>query len=366
MRISFVIPTRDRVRELAHTLARLSSLDPDALMGAELIVVDNGSRSPQSLPKVLDNGVGVRQVLMGENLGAGARNVGVEHARGEWVIMLDDDSNLCPGEVGAYLGSLEESIGAVGGEILLPSGDHEAGGLPEVVVGCGCAIRRDAFIQVGGYDASFGYYAEEYDLCAKLISAGYAVTHTKAMRFEHRKTSTGRNMDEILFRLVRNNGWVIQRYAPHEYRESAMGDMLARYEQIAHAENAQGGYARGADELCRTQGDQPDNALSQAHWDRFTGAAALRECLVPELDTIAPGPVAIVGPPRGKGLGLITETIQGGGCWLTEDHDQARALVIGTLSPGPMLQAQRRWPTALSPWTVSASSPCGAAARQRA
>lgn len=352
MHISFVIPTRNRAPELAHTLARLGALDPVDLMGAELVVVDNGSGDLPDLPGSLPNAIAVTRVELRENLGTGARNIGAQHARGDWIVMLDDDSNLCPGPIGSYLASVDEKLAAVGGEITLPDGSHEAGGLPEVIVGCGCAIRRDAYIEVGGYDESFGYYAEEYDLCAKLISAGHAVIHTRAMRFEHRKVAAGRDMDQILYRLVRNNGWVIQRYAPVHQRVRAMSEMLSRYEQIAVAEHATRGYQRGLNELGETLHAQPRRTMTQAHWNRFVGDAVLRDQLTPRLEAHGPCAVAIVGPPRGKGLGQIRETIERCGCTIGGDDSRADIRVVGTLSPGPMLQTLLADPGAVGAWEI--------------
>ncbi len=360
MHISFVIPTRDRASELACTMAHLGKLDPADLMGAELVIVDNGSGAGRGdLPDSLSNGLAITQVSLSSNLGAGARNIGVERASGDWIVMLDDDSNLCAGPIGPYLASVDGAVGAVGGEILLPDGTHEAGGLPEVFVGCGCAIRRDVFLAVGGYDESFGYYAEEYDLCAKLISAGYRVTHTRAMRFEHRKVAAGRDMDRILFRLVRNNGWVIQRYAPVHLRARAMSEMLERYEQIAIAERATRGYQQGLDELGQTLYAQPRRTLTRAHWDRFIGEAALRDQLAPGLESRGPCAVEIVGPPRGKGLGQIRDTIERAGCTIAQPGYRADLQVVGTLSPGPMLQTLIAHPDAVGAWEIE---PAGAVA----
>ncbi len=356
MQISFVIPTRNRQRELSYTLEQLQGLHLDELGGSsELVVVDNGSDVPMELPAALANGLLVSQVKLGENRGAGARNIGAEHARGDWIIMLDDDSHLCAGAgcIGQYLAQVDPMVGAVGGEIFLPDGTREAGGLPEVIVGCGCAIRRDSFLEVGGYDTSFGYYAEEYDLCAKLIAAGYRVGHTRAFHFEHRKSSSGRDMNEILYRLVRNNGWVMQRYAPDAVLDEALGEMKTRYEQIAAKERAIEGYRRGLDELNRTIGDQERGALGAHAWDRFVGVDAMRSTLEPVLRAHGSRDIAIVGPMQGKGLGHIRALIEGYGDSLVAGDDGTNRLkVIGTLSPGPMLDAKAAHPDAICPWMI--------------
>lgn len=361
MLLSFVMPTRNRSRELAFTLEQLGMLDLESLGGeSEVVIVDNGSESPIDLPERLSNSIAVIRVGLDENLGTGARNIGAQHAKGRWIIMLDDDSNLMPGEVGAYLSGLDSNVAAVGGEILLPTGRHEAGGLPEVIVGCGCAIRRDVFLEVGGYDTGFGYYAEEYDLCAKLIADGYRIGQTRAIGFEHRKCAAGRNMDEILYRLVRNNGWVIQRYAPAASLTASIDEMLMRYERIAINESAVDGYRRGVRELESTICDQMRSPLDGAQWDRFIGLDAMERCLGAELANCKPSAVVIVGGSHGKGLGLIRGLIESQGIEILDSEAQADALsVIGTLSPGPMLDGQIEFPDALSPWLIEEMAQIG-------
>jgi len=361
MLISFVIPTRNRSGELAFTLEKFQALSLDDLGGvSEVVIVDNGSDVVMDTPGALDNGIRIRRVDLDENIGTSARNIGAQHARGQWIVMLDDYSNLCPGSIGEYLSRVDLGVGAIGGEIFLPSGKHEAGGLPEVFVGCGCAIRRDAFLAAGGYYGGFGYYAEEYDLCAKLIAGGYSIHHTRAFQFEHRKTSTGRDMDEILYRLVRNNGWVIQRHAPEQHRTKALDEMLSRYKKIAINEHALAGYQRGEGDLERTISNQSRSALTSHQWDRFVGNDAMQRSLVVELEKRLSATVTIVGPSNGKGLGQIRSAINACGFEVSESRTSREAMqVIGTLSPGPMLDAKIAFPDAVCPWFIEDSSPIG-------
>jgi len=362
MLISFVIPTRNRPDELDYTLRQLEKFSQDDLGGqSEVVIVDNGSDGPVSFCDQLKNGIKISQIHLDQNIGAGARNIGVEHASGDWVIMLDDDSSPCLGGFGAYLAGVEPMYGAIGGEIYLPNGRHEAGGLPEVVVGCGCAIRRDPFLSVGGYDSSFGYYAEEYDLCAKLIASGYAIKQTRAMCFEHRKSPLGRDMNEILYRLVRNNGWVIQRYAPQHIRPQALDEMFNRYEQIARIERALDGYRRGRTALEHSIEDQPRRALSQLEWDRFVGAAALEQSLSVELKAQLPPSIALVGGPLGKGVEQIRKTIESCGFSIDDEAHADHLQVISTLSPGAMLDAKQAFPNAICPWEIEHVPPLSTA-----
>ncbi len=343
--ISYVLPTHNRHQTLNRTLDRLGQLDGAghrAAGNAEIIVVDNASEPPVSLVAKLDNGIIVRVIRLEHNIGAAARNVGVDQARGHWIVMLDDDSYpLDCGHINV-IGSAPDHVAAIGAEILLPDGSHEAGGLPEVIIGCGAAIRRSAFCAVGGYDPSFDYYAEEYDLCARFLLAGWQVIHDRRFRVLHEKITTHRDMNRILHRLVRNNAWVMQRYAPCDNRRSAeVHSILTRYASIAVKEHAAHGYACGVADLLTTIDAQPRRAMTQSMFERFTGLHHVRQTLRSH-PGLTPGmAVALVEP--GKNVDVMTHAALEAGLRLVAQPREAQAMLIGTLSPGPMLDAQHRW-----------------------
>ncbi|MDZ4830082.1 MAG: glycosyltransferase [Phycisphaerae bacterium] len=349
--LSFVLPTHNRPVELARTLARLGALD--GAIDAEVIVVDNASVEPVSIPCRLANGWRALTLLKRTNVGAAARNDGVRLASGRWVIMLDDDSH--PLDLG-FIDAIKEAapdVAAIGAEILLPGGKHESGGLPEVIVGCGAAIRRDVFLEVGGYDPAFHFYAEEYDLCAKLIRAGHRVIVDARFRVLHEKTPTGRDMNIVLARLMRNNGWVVARYAPTSGREAALSEVIARYAVIAKKERALAGYEAGLAELDATIAAQPRTPMSLGQWERFTGCTAARFALEAARDRIESRRVSVVA--SGKGAAIVESLVVQLGGTLVDGAD-AESLVIGTLSPGPLLDAMDAWTTdarpVIAPWDV--------------
>ncbi|MBX3387739.1 MAG: glycosyltransferase [Phycisphaeraceae bacterium] len=375
-RIAYVMPTHDRAAVLDATLRRLASLPAH---DAEVVIVDNASE--KRVAALLRDGLGgvergelrmcgdggsahsgasggsipVHVVRSEENLGAAGRNLGVEASDSScgWVVMLDDDSwpeaewaeaGRGGREGGARFGLLEAlarwdgdaTVGAVAGEIALARGGREAGGLPEVVIGCGCAIRRDVFVSLGGYDAAFGYYAEEYDLCARLIASGLRTVTDRRARFTHAKTPAGRDMDVILARLVRNNGWVMQRHAPASVRTAQVRAVVKRYGRIARKEGAERGWREGRNELMRTLRGQRRTPLDARGWDRFIGKAAARRGL---LAAWAERPFSSARLVReGKGTDVVRELLEEMGVRVLEGvpGEPAEALVVGTLSPGPM------------------------------
>jgi len=338
-RIAYVIPTRNRLARLCETLGAIGSL-PDH--DAEVVVVDNASDPPAACPRRLDNGIGVSLLRRSINEGAAARNIGAAATDpgAAWIVMLDDDSY--PVSVGwlEVLGGMPGDVAAVSGDIHLPGqGCRERGGLPEVFIGCGVAIRREAFLYAGGYDPAFGYYAEEYDLSARLIGAGARIVFEPTFRVEHHKVLQGRDMDLILGRLVRNNGWVVQRHAPESVRRETIRAVRARYREIAASEGAGHGYGLGLVELRATIRAQRRAPLRREGWDRFVGIAAAREALGLARRGLGFESAALIEP--GKHAEHVVRALEELGVRVT-DPRRAEALVIGTLSPGPMLDAAER------------------------
>lgn len=356
--ISYVIPTRNRHDVLAHTLLALAALRPHS---AEVIIVDNASDQPVTLRRELANGLALRVIRSESNLGAAARNIGVLHAdtSSKWVVMLDDDSapSAQSGDASFIhrLNAQPADVGAVLADIHLPRQDRrEDGGLPEVFIGCGVAIRRDAFLSCGGYDPAFGYYAEEYDLAAKLMLSGYRMVFDAAWRIDHQKDSANRNIALIVERLTRNNGWVMQRYAPESERRVRLREIRQRYRMVAEKEAVRAAYARGLVELRRTLRQQARREMPRDIFDRFTGLAAIR--------------AGLHRAAQGKIIRTFQIVAEGKNCWAArqaalergwrEVSSDADVQVIGTLSPGPMLDAIARYPGAvgavLRAWTVPA------------
>lgn len=343
-------------------LGRLSGRDHESAGGGEVIVVDNASRFPPVLPERLGNGLEVRLLLRSTNDGAAARNAAARVARGDWLVMLDDDSHPMDTAFLDVLANAPRDVAAIGAEIFLPRprstgagtprSAREAGGLPEVFIGCGVAIRRGVFLddQLGGavfngagYDPAFHYYAEEYDLAARMILSGCRVEHHREFRVLHHKVPNQRDMDTILRRLVRNNAWVEQRYAPEPQRRSAIQRVVSRYRAIAEKEDAMRGYHAGLSDLDDTLEHQPRAEMTQEQYDRFTGVSAARGHLRVRLAAERLDRVGVV--EAGKNAWVIERVLDETGIERVAGTDLAPALVIGTMSPGPMLDAAERWAT---------------------
>lgn len=368
--LTYVIPTHDRPEELAITLGALGALDHAgacaALGGAEVIVVDNASRFPATAPPRLRNGLPVRVIYRARNEGAAGRNAAAHAATGlaaepdHWLVMLDDDS--APIDMG-FVDSLVEApadVAAIGAEIFLNDGGEaarEAGGLPEVFIGCGAAIRRSMFLDAGGYDASFVYYAEEYDLSAKFLLAGRRVAHDRRFRVRHRKVQQGRDINAVMRHLVRNNVCVMQRYAPEDRCAIEIDTTIDRYREIARKEHALDGFNQGMLDLYAVISSQPRREMTPEMYDRFTGLEHARRGIAAAVEGSSIRRVALVEP--GKHAHLVEQAAHEVGLEIVEAAG-ADALLIATLSPGPMIDAVDRLELlgkrVIVPWCFEARS----------
>ncbi|MFN9969399.1 MAG: glycosyltransferase, partial [Phycisphaerae bacterium] len=243
----------------------------------------------------------------------------------------------------------EPDVAAIQAQILLPHDRnqpprHESGGLPEVFIGCGVAIRRRVFEELGGYDATFDYYAEEYDLAARMIAAGYRIGYDPRFRVMHRKVAANRDFGRIMRRLVRNNAWVQMRYAPAANVLGDVWETLSRYAAIAWKERVLRGYARGVLDLLATVTDQERAPLTRDHYDRLTGLSHARDAIAHAMAEKTFASAAVVG--AGKNARLVLRALQERGVASRmvrpgQEDVAARAdvIVVGTLSPGPMMDA---------------------------
>lgn len=346
--ISYITCTRNRPAELAATIRTLDELHRGRPEPAEFVIADNGSDVPvrDSLP---ESDIPVRVVRLPENIGAAARNHAAAQAQHDWLVMLDDDS--APKDLG-HLRALARTRGdtaVVMADITLPDGSRERGGLPEVLVGCGAAIRKQAYLDAGGYDPSFFFAAEEPDLCARIIAAGWHIESDPAFRVLHHKTSTNRDLNRMIRLLTRNQGVIIERTTPAHDRGFLRRDHIRRCAWIASKENATEGFRQGLAELRAIRHTLKREPLTRAHYERFVGLHHAREAIQhARFDTASV-------THEGKHAWAVRRALTEAGIKLINSNEADR-LVIGTLSPGPMLdalaelRAMGEGGRALAPW----------------
>jgi GT2 family glycosyltransferase len=257
---AFAVPDAPRVsvivlgwRDAPLLMACLRSLrDVVRRVESEVIVALNEPSA--ELRAVLARCVsGVTTLTSRSNLGfGGAINVAATHARGEYLVLLNDDTEVLPEWLEALVetADAQPQCGAVGSRLLFPDGSvQEAGsvvwsdgstycvgtGLPKesrqwmwarqvhYCSGGSLLVRRSTWERLGGFDDRYypAYY-EDVDLCLRIKEAGEQVWYQPASMLTHvRSASTNSLLRSFIFernrqRLIERWQHVLsQRVAPH-------------------------------------------------------------------------------------------------------------------------------------------------------
>jgi glycosyltransferase involved in cell wall biosynthesis len=180
--LSVVIPTHNKQDLLVRTL---SALARQTLPGVEweVIVVNDGSTDGTErvlAESELAKTHRLQVVRPAQNVGrAAARNLGLRHAAGRWILFLDDDILAPPQLLATHLSVLEANpgcgtIGHVTTAAELIDSPHfhyiDSRGVAKIKTGVvparyfvtqNAAVPRQPLLEIGGFDESFAAYGME-------------------------------------------------------------------------------------------------------------------------------------------------------------------------------------------------------------
>ncbi|MBC2878258.1 glycosyltransferase [Streptomyces sp. TYQ1024] len=199
-RVGVVIITRNRRPHLLRTLHHLTELPEHP----PIIVVDNGSHDGTPAA-VRDLHPQVRLLETGRNLGAVGRNIGAAALDTPYIAFADDDSWWEPGSLAAAaelfdtharLALIAATI-RVGPEgrpdpvnrVLAASPLGRAPDLPGPSIlgflACSAVVRREPFLEAGGFDPLLHFAGEENLLALELARRGWGLVHCPALVARH-------------------------------------------------------------------------------------------------------------------------------------------------------------------------------------
>lgn len=216
--ISAVVPTWGGRARLERNLDGVAASLEAAGEGWEIVVVDDGGGALDDLAAP------ARVVTLPENRGYGpAVNAGVAAARGDYLLVLNDDVRLEPGTVAALRARFPDptlfaavpairsplaACGDEGGKAgrfeagLLEIREVEAFGAHPTLypVGCCFLCPRAAFLDLGGYDDAFApFFFEDVDLGYRAWARGLRTLHVPEAACDHEGSATlreRRTLDE--------------------------------------------------------------------------------------------------------------------------------------------------------------------------
>ena len=220
---SIIIPVFNQVEYTRQCIEALYKNTPSSLF--EIIVVDNNSTdgTKDYLSGIPEK---VKVITNQENLGfAKACNQGAEHSRGYYLVFLNNDTLPQPDWLREMVDSAnsDADAGIVGTKLLYPDGtiqhagigfingipdhpfrdfpgDHPEANIPkelDMVTGACLLIKRDVFIECGGFDEQYKNGVEDIDLCLKARMKGYKVIYNPKSTLYHYEGRTLGRFDHV-------------------------------------------------------------------------------------------------------------------------------------------------------------------------
>ena len=220
--VSIIIPTRDRVDLLRQCVESIETMTEYAPY--EILVLDNDSVDPATRDYLasIENTWRVARCPGPFNF-ARINNLGVAHARGDYLLFLNNDTRVRHRE---WLTAMVEQaqrpdVGAVGAKLLYPDGRIQHAGVVLGVLGvAGHAFRycpsggatyfdlatvvrnvsavtgacmlvpRRVFEEVGGFDERFAVAFNDVDLCCRIRQHGYLIVYTPLAELCHLESAS--------------------------------------------------------------------------------------------------------------------------------------------------------------------------------
>lgn len=189
--ISVIIPVKDNQAGIDRLLSSFFETQKPEQYPGELIIVDNNSSVPLTVPGEFHRYGLYIQVYTCEKPGpAAARNFGAKHAKGQWLLFVDSDCISTKTIISGYLKEKAEAIGYQGyvgalGEDAVSryyesqqihqpprKVSSQGNGEPKYLVTANILVLKEAFESIEGFDESYPFAGEDVDFGTRLSRVG--------------------------------------------------------------------------------------------------------------------------------------------------------------------------------------------------
>lgn len=254
--ISIIIPNKDHIADLRKCM---DSIDKKSTYrNYEFIIVENNSTEPETFEyyKSISERDNVTVLYYeGDFNFSRINNFGEKHARGEYVLLLNNDTEIINpdclkemlgycmredvGMVGARLYYEDDTIqhagvvlgfGGMAGHTFIGSSRYDNGYFSRIIcaqdysaVTAACMmVKKAVYEQVGGLNEDFKVAFNDIDFCMMVRKAGYLIVYNPAVELYHYE-SKSRGLEDTPEKVERFNSEVA-RFIDRWHKELAAGD----------------------------------------------------------------------------------------------------------------------------------------------
>ena len=318
-KVSIIVPTRDHGADV--DLCFRSLFERSTYTNIEIILLDNGSRDPDSL-KTFGRWLQLepeRIKLVHHDVPfnfSAINNFAATHATGEYLLFLNNDTEIITDDwIEAMIEQAQRpAIGAVGAKLLygdntvqhagvivglggVAGHSHKYFGADEpgyfytlqtvnnfsAVTGACCMIRREVFEEVGGFDEGLAIAFNDVDLCLRIKDAGYRNIYLPHVVLYHHESKSRGHEDtpEKQARFLREQQVIHERWksdtVPDPYYNI---NLVLRCRKLRDRDLADGGEKRrdkrGSDGRAGRSTNHLANASCDSASERHAGAPHAR------------------------------------------------------------------------------------------
>lgn len=260
IKVSVIIPTLKRQAMLCRLLSDLSR---QTILPDEVVVVDQSPPTIEELEEQRTAAGHLRliQCVCPEPAGtSSARNIGLSHCHGDFLLLLDDDHHLEPDVIESFCAVLLEGMDVVKGDIIedglrwheryvnYPGFDFPGTSFSEIfdyllrgrygerqqaTIGLNSGFtmfRREILERIDGFDGRFRGWFDDFDTGFRLWLAGARMCHDPRPVAVHFRPDEGgrRSFDESLYmhRSAARWAFMIQHFGEQSTREDYIASVV--------------------------------------------------------------------------------------------------------------------------------------------
>lgn len=217
---------KDDVRESLQRIRR------QVYPNVEIIVVDNAS-TDGTQEMIESEFHEVKLLRMFKNIGIEAYNIGFENAKGDYIVILDDDSFPAEDALVKMVDKFaaDPELGIVAFDVRnfyhyddITQAENVAGVAGNQAAearnylmafnGAGAGVRREVFKQIGYYPEEFFLYWNEQDTALRMLNAGYRIAFFSDVVSYHKYSPKNRTSWRAPYYYTRNMFWLIWKNYP--------------------------------------------------------------------------------------------------------------------------------------------------------